>query len=62
MKETPFNPTQKIVQLDNGNFELTVEIEDSILLNGWIESWRESGGFVKVEKSEIIENTKAGQS
>lgn len=62
MKETPFNPTQKIVQLDNGNFELTVEIEDSILLNGWIESWRESGGFVKVEKNEIIENTKAGQS
>ncbi len=40
MKETPFNPTQKIVQLDNRNFELTVEIEDSILLNGWIESWR----------------------
>lgn len=58
MQETPFNPSQRIVKLDNGNYELTVEMEDSILLNGWIESWRDIGGFVRVERTYIGNNTK----
>ncbi len=62
MQETPFNPTQKILKLENGNYELTVEIEDSILLNGWIESWRQEGEFVVVKKREIGKNTNSGDS
>ncbi len=52
-EETPFNSTQKIEKLEDGKYRLTVQIEDSILLHGWIESWREKAGIESVKMTEI---------
>ena len=50
LSEAPFNRTQKIEKLDNGHYVLTVVIEDTLLLTGWINTWKEKAGIVRVEK------------
>lgn len=52
-EETPFNETQKIEKLPDGKYRLTVQIEDSILLRGWIESWRERAGMESVKMTNL---------
>lgn len=53
LTEAPFNRTQTINKLDNGHYELNVEIEDSLLLNGWINTWKDIAGIVRIEKKPI---------
>lgn len=53
LTEAPFNCTQTINKLDNGHYELNVEIEDSLLLNGWINTWKDIAGIVRIEKKPI---------
>ena len=50
LTEAPLNKTQRIEKLDNGHYVLTVDIEDSILLDGWINTWKEVLGIIRVEK------------
>ena len=50
LTEAPLNKTQRIEKLDNGHYVLTVDIEDSILLDGWINTWKEVSGIIRVEK------------
>ena len=55
LQETPFNEGQTIEQLPDGSFKLTVVIEDSNNLKGWIESWREDAEIVDVKKTRLSE-------
>lgn len=50
LREAPFTRQQTIVQLDNGVWRLEADLEDSILLDGWINTWRDIAGITKVEK------------
>lgn len=36
LEETPFNASQRIEQLPDGDFRLTVDLEDSPLIDGWL--------------------------
>lgn len=53
LKETPFNRSQKIRELPDGSFMLSVEIMDSLPLKGWLEMWREKAEIVSVKKYPI---------
>lgn len=53
LTEAPFNRTQKIEKLEDGRYRLTVKIEDSLLLDGWINTWRDIAGIVSVEKKTL---------
>lgn len=53
LKEAPFNRTQKLQKLPNGHYLLTVEIEDTLLLDGWINTWKASSGIIRIEKTPI---------
>ena len=53
LTEAPFNKTQKITRLKNGHYLLTVNIEDSLLLTGWINTWKEKAGILRIEKSPV---------
>ena len=53
LSETPFNPTQTLQQLEDGAWRLEADMDDTVQLTGWIEAWRERGGFRKVEKTPI---------
>ena len=50
LREAPFTRHQTITELENGTYRLEADLEDSILLDGWINTWREIAGIVKVEK------------
>ena len=50
LREAPFTRHQTITELENGTYRLEANLEDSILLDGWINTWREIAGIVKVEK------------
>ena len=53
LTEAPFNRTQTIKKLNNGHYELNVEIEDSLLLSGWVNTWKDIAGIVRIEKKPI---------
>ena len=53
LSETPFNPTQTLQQLEDGAWRLEADMDDTVQLTGWMEAWRERGGFRKVEKTPI---------
>lgn len=50
LKETPFNRTQTIAELSDGSFLLIVEIADSLLLKGWLETWKEKAEIISIKK------------
>ena len=52
LTEAPFNRTQKIEELEDG-YRLEVDIEDSLLLDGWIKTWEEIAEIRKVEKTKL---------
>ena len=54
LEESPFNRTQTITVEPDGLFKLQVTIEDSLLLDGWIKTWRDRAGITLVQK-ELIE-------
>lgn len=51
LTEAPFNRSQKIEKNADGHYVLTVEIEDSLLLDGWINTWRGPAGIIRVDKT-----------
>ncbi|MCD8339301.1 MAG: WYL domain-containing protein [Burkholderiales bacterium] len=57
LQETPFNKTQKIRKLTNGKnkgkYRLTVDIEDTFLLDAWIKTWTEMAGIENVKKKPL---------
>ena len=50
LREAPFTRNQIITELPSGGYRLEADLEDSILLDGWINTWREIAGITKVEK------------
>lgn len=50
LREAPFTRNQTITELASGGYRLEADLEDSILLDGWINTWREIAGITKVEK------------
>lgn len=55
LSETPFNRTQKLQKLPDGAWRLEADMDDTVLLDGWIAGWREKAGIRKVEKILIAE-------
>lgn len=50
LREAPFTRNQTITELASGGYRLEADLEDSILLDGWINTWQEIAGITKVEK------------
>lgn len=61
LEESPFNRTQTITIEPDGTFKLQVVIEDSLLLDGWINTWRDRAGIVSVQK-ELLESVSSKES
>lgn len=53
LEESPFNKTQHIENQPDGRYKLTVIIEDSLLLDGWIKTWKEIAGISFIEKVSV---------
>ena len=53
LEESPFNKTQRIETQPDGRFKLTVTIEDSLLLEGWIKTWKDVAGISFIEKVSV---------
>lgn len=53
LKETPFNRTQVLIELPEGGWRVTADIEDSILLDSWLQTWSEREGIHDVVKTPI---------
>ncbi len=53
LTESPFKRDQVLTKLPNGHYRLEVDIEDSILLDGWIKTWEQLAGIVLVEKTPL---------
>ncbi|MCF0254311.1 MAG: WYL domain-containing protein [Duodenibacillus sp.] len=57
LMETPFNRTQRITRIPGG-WHLEAEVYDSILLEGWINTWRQPAGITNV-RIDVIEGREA---
>ena len=55
LKETPFNETQTLELQHNGVWRLEADLDDTVLLDGWIAAWRDAAGIRFVEKSVLAE-------
>ena len=53
LRETPFNKTQEIEDLEPGLWRVTVEIADSILVDGWLATWKERAGIRNIVKRSL---------
>lgn len=53
LKETPFNETQTLVLQHNGVWRLEADMDDTVLLDGWIAAWRDAAGIRNVIKTTI---------
>ena len=53
LSETPFNPTQKLEKLPDGAWRLEADMDDTVLLDGWIAGWREKAGIRRAEKTPL---------
>ena len=42
---------ERVEKNADGHYVLTVEIEDSLLLDGWINTWRGPAGIIRVDKT-----------
>ncbi|MBO5658669.1 MAG: WYL domain-containing protein [Duodenibacillus sp.] len=51
--ESPFTREQRLTRLPDRSFRLEATIEDSLMLDAWIHTWRELGGIVRVEKRPV---------
>lgn len=50
LEETPFEPRQKLERLPSGLWHLEADMDDTVLLDGWISAWRKRAGIIKIEK------------
>lgn len=56
LRETPFNRTQTITELEKGRWKVEVaEIADSLLLDGWLNTWKEPGKLSRIRKKPIAD-------
>ena len=55
LRKTPFNRSQKIIEVEKGLWRLTVEIEDSPLLAGWFAVWSDRAGISDIRKEPLEE-------
>ncbi len=55
LEETPFNRTQVLERLPDGAWRLTADMDDTVLLDGWIAAWKATAGIRRVEKTVIAE-------
>lgn len=53
MDETPFNESQTLVKKEDGGWRLEVDIQDSMLLDGWVAMWKEAAQITKSEKTPL---------
>lgn len=53
LRETPFKRDQLIEELPDGTYKLTVDIEDSMPLKGWLAMWREKAGVISEKKTPL---------
>lgn len=53
LSETPFNRSQRIQKLSGSLWRLTVEIEDSPLLDGWLAVWSDISGIRNLTKTPL---------
>lgn len=53
LEETPFDPSQKITALADGAWRLEAIVDDTVLLDGWVASWKQAAGIRFVEKSQL---------
>ena len=53
MLETPFTKDQKLEQLDDGAWRLQAEMDDTVILDGWLAAWKDVAGIRRVVKTEV---------
>lgn len=53
LRETPFNDTQRITKLDQNLWRVEADVIDSMLLDGWLATWRDEYGIQSVHKEPI---------
>ena len=53
LSETPFNETQILQRLEDGTYRIKVEIDDSMLLTSWLNTWGEREGIHSIVKTPI---------
>ncbi|HIU84870.1 MAG TPA: WYL domain-containing protein [Candidatus Aphodousia gallistercoris] len=53
LEESPFNRGQTIEEKVNGLYHLEVDIEDSLLLDGWLRTWEKIAGITNLQKEPI---------
>lgn len=53
LTETPFNETQILQRFDDGSYKVKVDIDDSMLLTSWLNTWGEREGIHSIVKTPI---------
>ena len=53
LRETPFNPSQRITEKEEGVWTVEVDIIDSLLLDGWLATWKDISGIRNVVKTPV---------
>lgn len=53
LTETPFNTSQTLEKGEDGIWHLEVDIQDSMLLDGWVAMWKEKAGIRRSDKQPI---------
>lgn len=62
MAETPFNKTQTLKQLPDGAWRLEADLDDTVMLDGWIAAWKDAAGIRKVEKTPVDDDLEAEEA
>ncbi len=57
LRETPFNKTQVIENLAPGLWCVTVDIADSVLVDGWLAAWKDRAGIRNIQKIPLQTNS-----
>ncbi len=55
LRESPFTKEQTLEELEDGFWRLEADVDDSILLDGWIATWSEKAGIRLVERTPVAE-------
>lgn len=53
LTETPFNRTQTLTKLADGAYRLEAILDDTVLLDGWVASWKKAAGIRLAQKFPI---------
>ena len=52
LMETPFNPSQKLTELEGGFWRVEAVLDDTVLIDAWITAWG-AGIFRRIERKEL---------